>query len=128
MLPNDRKYTKSHEWLKVEDDGTATIGITDFAQKELGDITFVEMPELDEKKDAGEECVEIESVKAASDVYAPVAGLVKAVNEELEDSPQLVNQSPFEKGWLFKLGEISQSDVEALLDAEGYEKILKEQG
>ncbi len=126
MLPTDRKYTKSHEWIKIEADGTATIGITDYAQGELGDITFVELPEVGERKPAGEVCAEVESVKAASDIYAPVSGLVAAVNEDLDGSPELVNQSPFEQGWLLRLSEVDASAADQLLDAAAYEATLRE--
>ncbi len=125
MVPNDRKYTESHEWVKIDGD-LAVIGITEHAQSELGDITFVELAEVDETRESGEECGEIESVKAASDVYTPVGGTVAEVNEALEEKPQLINQSPFEEGWLIKLKDYDQEAWEKLLDAADYEKILKE--
>ena len=125
MVPNDRKYTESHEWVKLEE-GLVIIGITEHAQKELGDITFVELEEAGENKQRGEECGEIESVKAASDFYAPISGEIAEVNSELEVKPQLVNQSPFEQGWLIKLKNFKQEELDELMDAAGYEQMLKE--
>ncbi len=125
MIPKDRKYTESHEWVKLED-GLAVIGITEHAQKELGDITFVELEEAGETKQRGEECGEIESVKAASDIYAPIGGEIAEANPELEEKPQLVNQSPFEQGWLLKLKNFKQEELDELMDPASYEQMLKE--
>lgn len=126
MAPKDRKYTKSHEWIKIDGDH-AVVGITDHAQEELGDITFVELPEVDENVEQGEECAEIESVKAASEIFAPVSGTIAAVNEELEDTPETVNNSPFEKGWIFKLKEFDEKQLDELLDASAYEKVVEDE-
>jgi glycine cleavage system H protein len=119
----DCKYAKSHEWLKLETDGTATVGITDYAQNSLGDITFVQLPKVGAALKAGESFGVVESVKAASDVYAPVAGTVLAVNAVLDGAPEKVNQSPFEEGWMLKL-KINPADVGGLLSADDYVKLL----
>ncbi len=124
MIPKDRKYTESHEWIKVEN-GLAIVGITDHAQSELGDITFVELAEVDEKKQAGEECGEIESVKAASDINAPVSGVIAEVNPELEQKPELVNQAPFEAGWLFKMKDFDEAGLSGLMDAAAYQTMIE---
>ena len=124
MTPIDRKYRKSHEWVKIED-GIATIGITDHAQEALGDITFIELPEDDAELAAGDDAAVVESVKAASDIYAPIGGTVSAVNESLEDEPELVNNSPFEDGWIFKLTDINEGDLADLLTAEEYNSFLE---
>jgi len=124
-IPTDLKYATSHEWLKTGADGVATIGITDHAQGSLGDITFVQLPKVGAAFKAGEVFGAIESVKAASDVYAPVAGVVVAVNAALDAAPELVNKSPFGEGWLLKLRPDNPADADAaarLLDAEGYAK------
>ena len=123
MTPDDRKYTKTHEWIKVEDD-IAVVGITDHAQESLGDITFVELPSVEETCEAGCDCAVIESVKAASDVLAPVSGEIVDVNNNLEESPEMINESAYEDGWLFKLRDFSEEDVEALMDASEYEAAL----
>jgi glycine cleavage system H protein len=123
-LPHELKYSKSHEWVREEDDGTVTVGITDHAQGLLGDMVFVELPELDRVVNAEEECAVVESVKAASDVYSPLAGTVIEVNSAVEDSPELVNQDPYGDGWLFKLGDISGLDE--LLDADAYAEMVEE--
>jgi glycine cleavage system H protein len=119
-LPADLKYTESHEWVRREADGTLTIGITDFAQEALGDMVFVELPEVGRKLGKGEACAVVESVKAASDVYAPVAGEVVAVNSALTDKPELVNADAFD-AWLFRLKPDNSADVDALLDAAKYQ-------
>ncbi len=118
--PNDLRYTKSHEWLRVDEDGTVTVGITDHAQEQLGDMVYVEVPEVDQEFEAGDACAVVESVKAASDVYAPVACTVVEVNEELADAPELVNQDPFGAGWIMRIRPASAADVEALMDADAY--------
>ena len=119
MLPANLKYTKSHEWVRSEKDGSLTIGITDHAQQALGDIVFLELPETGRKLSAGEACAVIESVKAASDLYAPVAGEVVAVNEDIVDTPDAVNADAY-ANWLFKLQPANAADVATLLDAAGY--------
>lgn len=123
-LPHELKYSKSHEWVRDEGDGTYTVGITDHAQGLLGDMVFVELPEIDRVVNAEEECAVVESVKAASDVYAPVGGTVTEVNSAVEDSPELVNQDPYGDGWLFKLSDISGLDD--LLDADDYAEMVEE--
>ncbi len=124
-LPTELKYAKSHEWVRLEDDGSLTVGITDHAQELLGDMVFVELPEVGAELVAGDECCVVESVKAASDVYAPVAATVTAVNEAVEDSPELVNQDPYGDGWLFKLKDVSGLDD--LLDADGYAAVIADE-
>jgi len=121
-IPPDLFYTKTHEWVSLED-GIATIGITDFAQSQLSDLTFVELPEVGTEFSAGDEAAVVESVKAAADVYAPVAGEVVEVNGDLEDSPELINKDAFGDGWLFKLRVEDESDVDRLLDSESYEEL-----
>jgi len=123
--PDNLKYTKSHEWVRVEDDGTLTVGITDHAQEALGDIVFLELPEAGRTLAAGEECAVVESVKAASDIYAPVAGEVLAANDEVLDAPESVNADAY-ANWLFKLKPANAADVDALLDAAGYAEAAAE--
>ena len=123
-IPSNLRYTKSHEWVLDNGDGTVTLGITDHAQQALGDVVFVELPEVGQELASGEEFGVIESVKAASDLYAPVGGEVVAVNESLEDAPETVNESPYEDGWIAKL-KLSDADaLAALLDAEAYGAVV----
>ncbi|MBD3894302.1 glycine cleavage system protein GcvH [Halomonas sp. ML-15] len=123
-IPSNLRYTKSHEWVLDNGDGTVTLGITDHAQQALGDVVFVELPEVGQELASGEEFGVIESVKAASDLYAPLGGEVVAVNEALEDAPETVNESPYEDGWIAKL-KLSDSDaLAALLDADGYGEVV----
>jgi len=119
VTPKDRKYAESHEWVKVEGD-TAIVGISDYAQHELGDITFVEVPRLGEAFEKGDECAVVESVKAASDIYAPVSGTVVDVNDALADSPESVNDDPYDAGWIFKLKDVNADEIESLMDAADY--------
>lgn len=119
-IPGELKYLSSHEWVRVEADGTATIGITDHAQDLLGDVVFVELPEVGAELNAGEEAGVVESVKAASDIFSPVSGEVIAINETLEESPDLVNNEPYEDGWFYKVKLTDESDLESLLDADAY--------
>lgn len=126
-VPQELKYTQSHEWVLVSEDGQATIGITDHAQELLGDMVFIELPEMDRELDAGEECSVVESVKAASDVYSPVAGTVIAVNEKLADAPELVNEDPYGEGWMFRLQISDASQLDDLLDASAYEELESEE-
>ncbi len=123
-IPADLKYTPSHEWVRVEADGTLTVGITHHAQELLGDMVFVESPATGRALAKGEECAVVESVKAASDVYAPVAGEVVAANGEVESSPESVNQDAY-AAWLFKLKPANPADVDALLDAAAYQKLVE---
>lgn len=124
-IPEDRKYTKTHEWAKLED-GLVVVGISDFAQESLGDVVYVEIPEVGREVSAGEAVAVIESVKTASDVYAPVAGKVVAVNEILADEPELVNGDPYNAGWLFKIEPADAAALEALLGPEEYAQVVEE--
>jgi len=121
-VPAELKYTESHEWVRAEADGTVTIGITDHAQEALGDLVFLELPEVGKTYAAGQEMAVVESVKAAADVYAPIAGEVTAVNQDAADAPESVNQDAY-AAWLFKLKPANAADVDALLDAAAYAKI-----
>ncbi|MFO7870756.1 MAG: glycine cleavage system protein GcvH [Kiritimatiellia bacterium] len=123
-IPENLKYSKSHEWVRIEGD-TAVVGITDHAQEALGDITFVELPETGGKLESNGTFGVVESVKAASDLYAPLAGEISEVNEALADEPELVNESPYEKGWLIKLKGISAGEADSLLDSEAYAELIK---
>ena len=124
-LPTELKYTKSHEWVQSNEDGTVTIGITDNAQDLLGDLVFVELPEEGSVLAAGDQCAVVESVKAASDVYAPISGEIIAVNTSLEDEPEQVNTDPFGSGWLFRMQPEQPEQIAALLDASGYSDTLE---
>ncbi|HEC2155615.1 glycine cleavage system protein GcvH [Staphylococcus delphini] len=124
-VPSGLKYSKEHEWVKVEGN-TAIIGITDFAQSELGDIVFVELPEVEDELTEGETFGSVESVKTVSELYSPVSGKVVAVNENLEDTPEAVNESPYEEAWMVKVELKDESELDALLDAAGYEKMIGE--
>ncbi len=119
-IPSELKYVASHEWIRVEGDGTVTIGVTDHAQDLLGDVVFVELPEVGAEVASGDDAGVVESVKAASDIYAPLSGEVVAVNEELEDSPELVNSDPYGDGWFFRLKLTDDSELADLLDADAY--------
>jgi len=125
-IPGDLKYTKSHEWVRVNDSGTLTIGITDHAQGQLGDLVFVELPEVGQQLAAGDSFAVVESVKAASDVYTPVGGTVTGINEKLADSPELVNTDPYAEGFLMTLELEDGGDLGALLDAAAYGAIAEE--
>ena len=120
MTPNDRKYAKTHEWIRIEGD-LAVIGISDHAQQALGDITFVELPTVGKQVEQGASCGVIESVKAASDLYAPVAGEVAEVNHGLDTAPELINEDPYGKGWILKLKKYAAAQLSGLLDAAAYE-------
>ena len=123
-IPSDLRYTESHEWVSVEDDGIVRVGITDHAQTQLGDLVFVELPEEESQLNQGDACAVVESVKAASDIYAPISGTVIAINEALEDDPGLVNNDPYGDGWLFSLRPDDEAQIEALLDADAYGETL----
>ncbi len=125
-IPTDLKYAKSHEWARLTDDGLVTVGITDHAQEALGDIVFLELPEVGRLVKAGEECAVVESVKAASDIYAPIAGEVVAVNRAAIDAPESVNQDAY-AAWLFRLKPDNTADLDSLLDAAAYAKIAAEE-
>ena len=120
-IPSELKYTKSHEWVRDEDDGTVTVGITDHAQELLGDLVFVELPEIGTEMSAEDAVCVVESVKAASDVYMPVSGEVVAINEDLADAPETINSSPYDDGWLIKIKLSNPDELSDLLDADSYE-------
>ena len=123
-IPNDLRYTKSHEWVKLGNDGIATVGITQHAQELLGDMVFVETPAVGRKLKQGEECAVVESVKAAADVYAPISGEVTTANHDLELAPEKINQDAY-AAWLFKLKPVNAADINLLMDAAGYQKMLE---
>ena len=127
QTPSELKYASSHEWARLEEDGTVTVGISDHAQDALGDVVFVELPEVGNSLAAGEEAGVVESVKAASDIYAPVGGEVIAVNDQLEDEPETVNSDPYNDGWIFKLQPSDASELDALLSAEDYQSKCDEE-
>lgn len=124
-VPANLKYSDSHEWVLDNGDGTVTIGITDHAQELLGDLVHLELPEEGQELEIGADCGVIESVKAASDLVAPLAGEVTEVNEDLLDSPELANTSPYDEAWMFKVKVADASEVEALMDAAAYEELLE---
>lgn len=124
-MDNKLKFTESHEWVRDNGDGTVTVGISDHAQELLGDVVFVELPEIDSEFDAGDAFSLVESVKAASDIYAPVSGVVVAVNEDLEDSPELVNDEPYENGWIATLKMNDAEELDDLKDAADYMAALE---
>ena len=125
-IPADLKYTKSHEWIKTGNDGSVTIGITDHAQEALGDIVFVEVPQKGRKLAAGETCAVVESVKAASDIYSPVAGEVLEGNAALADKPESINQDAY-TNWIFRIKPANPAELNKLLDAKAYEKVVAEE-
>ncbi len=120
--PEDLYYAASHEWLKLGDDGIATVGISDFAQSELGDVVYVELPESGSMVNANDEVSVVESVKTASDIYSPVSGEIVEVNESLDDSPESVNSAPYDDGWLFKIKMNNEAELDELLSAEEYKE------
>lgn len=123
-IPAGLKYVASHEWLRLEADGTITVGITDHAQEALGDVVFVELPEVGTDVTADQEIAVVESVKAASDVYAPISGTIVEINEELVDSPELANEDPYGKAWFFKIKPANPSDYDGLMSSDEYEGSL----
>ena len=124
--PADVRYTRDHEWVRIEGD-TATIGITDHAQEALGEITYVEMPPVGKAVQASDELAAVESSKAASDIFAPVGGTITAINIVLEETPETINASPYDKGWICKLGQINAADADGLMTAEEYQTFLKQE-
>lgn len=122
--PQELRYTKSHEWVKTEGDGTVTVGITDHAQDLMGDMVYVELPQVGGALIAQKECAVVESVKAASDVYAPVSGEVAEINAAVVDTPEAVNKDPYGAGWMFRLKPANPADVDKLLDANAYEALV----
>ena len=127
QIPAELKYVDTHEWIRIESDGSVTIGITDHAQSLLGDVVYVEHPEVDAELELGEEAGVVESVKAASDIYAPVSGEIVAINEALEDAPETVNQDPYGDGWMFRIKMSDPSEVEKMLSAEDYQALVDEE-
>lgn len=127
-IPGELKYTKSHEWVRINDDGSVTVGISDSAQDQLGDMVFVEVPEVGQSVSAGDACAVVESVKAASDVYAPIAGDIVEVNEGLADSPETVNSDAYGEGWLFRMQPGNAGDLDGLMDGGAYGEFLESEG
>lgn len=125
--PDDRKYADSHEWALLEADGNVRVGITDHAQELLGDLVFVELPEVGQSVGKGDECSVVESVKAASDIYSPVTGEIVAINDSLEDSPEVINDSPYDDGWIFIIKPVDTAELDDLLEADGYESFTEDE-
>lgn len=125
-FPPELRYAKTHEWARLEDDGTVTVGVSDHAQDALGDVVYVELPELDTQVDVAAEAGVVESVKAASDIYAPIAGAVVGINPALEEQPELVNTDPYGEGWFFKLQPADGEGLEHLLTAAAYQEICEQ--
>ena len=125
-VPAELKYTKSHEWVREEDDGTVTIGVTDHAQGLLGDLVFVELPEVGADMAADDACCVVESVKAASDVYMPISGEIVEVNELLNDEPEIINSSPYDDGWVFKVRPSAAQELDGLMDADTYQSEIED--
>ena len=125
-IPTELKYAASHEWVRDEGNGVYAVGISEHAQDLLGDMVFVELPEVGATYSQGDDCAVCESVKAASDIYAPIAGEIVAVNEALADEPELVNSSPYQEGWLFKIKASDEAELANLLDAAGYQSSIDE--
>jgi glycine cleavage system H protein len=126
QCPEQLLYAETHEWIKIDGD-TATVGITNHAQEQLGDVVFVELPEVDTKYEAGQEVSVVESVKAASDIYTPVTGTITEVNTALEDSPELVNEEPFKNGWLYKIQINDATQMQSLMSAKQYQNQINEE-
>jgi glycine cleavage system H protein len=124
--PAELKYSKEHEWVRLEGDDVVTIGISDHAQGQLGDLVFVELPEMDSQLESGAECAVVESVKAASDIYTPVSGKVVAINGELADAPENINDEPYGNGWIFKVKLSDSSELDGLMDADAYSTFVAE--
>ena len=122
-IPNNLKFLDSHEWARLEDDGTVTVGISDHAQELLGDIVFVELPDIGKNIEKKDDIAVVESVKAASDVYSPVSGEVTEINEVLNDNPEIINASPYDEGWFFKIKPQDIGELANLLDSEAYKKV-----
>jgi glycine cleavage system H protein len=123
--PTNLKYAESHEWALLGDDGIVTVGISDFAQHSLGDVVYVELPDVGREVEQKEQIAVVESVKAASDIYAPVSGTVVAINNALADSPEIINESPYEKGWFFKIRIVDKSELDNLLNADDYDAVCE---
>ncbi len=128
IVPLDLRYTREHEWARLEDDGRITVGVTDYAQEQLGDVVFLDLPDIDEMVEGGEPLGEVESTKSVSDIYAPVTGRVVEINTECKDNPAAVNQDPYGEGWLLVIEPSDPTEYEGLLMAEEYEDFLEEEG
>lgn len=126
-VPAELKYSSSHEWVMAEGNGVYSVGITEHAQELLGDMVFVDLPEIGSTVNAGDDCAVAESVKAASDIYAPISGEIVEINEELEGAPELVNSAPYAEGWLFRIKASDEAELNGLLDAAGYQALLEEE-
>lgn len=126
-VPTDLRYTSSHEWVRLEEDGSVTVGISDHAQDALGDLVFVELPEIGIELAQGDACCVIESVKAASDIYMPISGEIADTNQALVDEPEIINSSPYDDGWIFKIAPADEEDIEQLMDAATYEAELEDE-
>ena len=124
-IPSELRFANSHEWVRLEDDGIATVGISEHAQEALGDVVFVELPEVDSILAAGDEAGVVESVKAASEIYAPLSGEVIVVNEALEEAPETVNSNPYDEGWFFRIKLSDQGELSELMDAEAYAEFVE---
>lgn len=127
QLPEELKYSRTHAWAELQEDGTVKVGITDYAQQELGDILHVELPEVERNYASGDECAVVESVKSASDIYCPVTGEIVAVNEDLKDNPDTINEDPYGEGWIFQLQPDDEAELGELLDATGYDEYINEE-
>lgn len=125
-VPTELKYTASHEWVRAEGGGVYSVGITEHAQELLGDMVFIDLPEVGTSFDAGDDCAVAESVKAASDIYAPISGEIVAINDELEGAPELVNSAPYSEGWLFRIKASDEAQIAGLLDATAYESSIED--
>ena len=125
--PDNLAYAASHEWARTLDDGVVEVGISDFAQAALGDVVYVDLPDVGQQVSATQECCAVESVKAASDIYAPVSGEIVSVNDALDDEPELLNESPYEGGWMFRIKASDLSELDALLSAEDYQAQAEDQ-
>ncbi len=123
----DLRFAQTHEWARLEDNGAVTVGISDHAQEALGDVVFVELPEVDTRLDAGGEAGVVESVKAASDIYSPVSGTVIEINNELEDKPEIVNEAPYDAGWFFRLTPSDNDELNSLLKSGDYQRLCEEE-
>ncbi len=124
-IPPELKYTASHEWIRTEEDGSLTVGITEHAQGLLGDMVFVELPDIGDEFEAEQDCAVVESVKAASDIYCPIEGEIIAVNEDLEDSPELINVNSYHEGWLFRIQPLKAEHVDNLMSADDYAELVE---
>lgn len=124
QIPQELKYTKSHEWVRIEQDGSVTVGITDHAQDLMGDMVYIELPEADAELEASKDCAVVESVKAASDVYSPLTGKVTQTNSAIVDAPETVNKDPYGDGWMFRMLPGSEDELDKLLDAQAYEALV----